>query len=380
MKKPLILISSIALCVLLLIPSSCKLSVEQPSSMRFSAELTVIDTTADNSDSLVVSANIILQSITYGDEFNATTNEAGKALFHNLLPDSYNILASGNRVEGTDIILINGQVQDTSLFIENNDTLKLKVLTQVSKSSALLLSEIYYTGAKTLIPQYFHDQFTEIYNNSNQVVYLDSLLIVDVEFGYVNDSLLHCAHAYMFPGTGMDYPIQPGELIVIAQDAIDHSPYPINSVNLLDSDFEYYLADEGDVDNPYVTDMIQIHSKYGHDFLYSVFNNAILIMKVKEPYKLGYDGFNRILLSKSDVIDGVEYRDNPAEMYMKRVDASIDGGLTGGIPSYSSQSVERYIDRFEDGRMILMDNNNSSLDFHVNNPPTPGWIEEEVSQ
>jgi len=208
------------------------------------------------------------------------------------------------------------------------------------------------------------------------VIYLDSLLIADVESGFVDDTLIHAVHAFMFPGTGNDFPIQPGELLVIAQDAIDHSPYPVNSVNLLDSDFEYYLADEGDVDNPYVTDMIQIHSKYGHDFLYSVFNNAILIMKVKEPYKLGYDGFNRILLPKSDVVDGVEYRDNPAEMYMKRVDASIDGGLTGGIPSYSSQSVERYIDRFEEGRMILMDNNNSSLDFHVNNPPTPGYVEE----
>ena len=67
-------------------------------------------------------------------------------------------------------------------------------------------------------------------------------------------------------------------------------------------------------------------------------------------------------------------------MNMKRVDGSIDGGLTGGIPSYSSQSVERLIDRYEDGRMILMDNNNSSLDFHVLKPPTPGWIEEEVAE
>jgi len=376
MKKSLILISSIALCILLIIPASCKLSVQQPSSMRFSVEISVIDTTLDNSDSLVASANVILQSITFGEQFEATSNEEGKALFHNLLPDSYNILATGNRVDGTEIILINGQVQDTSLFIENNDTLQLKVLTKVSKSSALLISEIYYTGAKTIIPQYFHDQFTEIYNNSEQVLYLDSLIIANVEYGFANDSLIHSTHAYMFPGTGKDYPIQPGELLIIAQDAIDHTPYPINSVNLLDADFEYYRSDIGDVDNPNVTDMIKLHSKYGNDFLYSVFNNAILLMKVENPYAYGYDGFERMLLPKRGVIDGVEYRDNPSELNMKRVDASIDGGLTGGIPSYSSQSVERYIDRFEEGRMILMDNNNSSLDFHVNNPPTPGYIEE----
>ena len=241
-----------------------------------------------------------------------------------------------------------------------------------------MISEIYYTGAKTIIPQYFHDQFTEIYNNSNQVLYLDSLVIANVESGFADDTLIHANHAYMFPGTGHDFPIQPGELLIIAQDAIDHSPHPINSLNLLDADLEYYRSDIGDVDNPNVTNMIKLHSKYGNDFLYSVFNNAILIMDVDDPFEYGYDGFNRILLPKSRVIDGVEYRDNVAEMNMKRVDNSIDGGLTGGIPSYSTQSVERYIDRYEDGRMILMDNNNSSLDFHVNNPPTPGYIEEVI--
>lgn len=376
MKRSILLITSLFIGFILLIPNSCKLDINEPTSMRFSLELTVIDTSENNNDSLVASANIILQSITFGDQFEATSNEEGKAIFHNLLPDSYNILATGNRVEGTEIILINGQVQDTSLYIENNGTLNLKVIAQTSKSSALLLSEIYYSGAKTIIPSYYHDQFTEIYNNSNQVIYLDSLLMADLEYGYIDDSLLHCSHAYMFPGTGMDYPIHPGEIIIIAQDAIDHSPYPINSVNLLDADFEYYLADKGDVDNPYVNDMIPIHSKYGNDFLYSVFNNALVIMDVKDPFEYGYDGFNRILLPKSKVIDGVEYRDNTSELYMKRTDASIDGGLTGGIPSYSTQSVERYVDRYEDGRIILTDNNNSSLDFHVNNPPTPGYIKE----
>ncbi|RKY53113.1 MAG: hypothetical protein DRP93_07095, partial [Candidatus Neomarinimicrobiota bacterium] len=205
-------------------------------------------------------------------------------------------------------------------------------------------------------------------------------LIADVEYGFAEDSVIHAVHAYMFPGDGDDYPIESGQMIVIAQDAIDHSPYPINSVNLLNADFEYYVADKGDVDNISVTNMIQLHHKYGVDFLYSVFNNAILLMKVQDPFKLGYDEFNRILLPKDDVIDGVEYRDNVAEMNMKRVDGSIDGGLTGGIPSYSSQSVERYIDHYEDGRMILKDNNNSSLDFHVNKPPTPGWIQEEVAE
>lgn len=367
--------------IIVMIALSCTLNITPPASMRFSANVTILDTTVTTSDSLVAGADVVMQSITYGDVFEAKTNSMGLASFNNLLPDRYNILASGNRVSLTEIIIINGQLQDTSLFIENNGILNLSIIAQTSRTSALLISEIYYSGAiPNPVPQYFHDQFTEIYNNSSQTLYLDSLLIADVEYGFSEDSVIHAVHAYMFPGDGDDYPIGPGEIIVIAQDAIDHSPYPISSVNLLDSDFEYYVADKGDVNNIDVPDMIQIHHKYGVDFLYSVFNNAVLLMKVDNPFELGYDGFNRILLPKADVIDGVEYRDNVAEMNMKRVDGSIDGGLTGGIPSYSSQSVERLIDRYEDGRMILMDNNNSSLDFHVLKPPTPGWIEEEVAE
>ncbi len=367
--------------VFLLIVLSCTLDIVPPTSMRFSASVTIIDTTASGSDSLVSGAEVTLQSITYGDVFESETNELGIAKFNDLLPDRYNILATGNRVSLTEIVIINGQLQDTSLFIENNDTLELSIIAQTSKTSALVISEIYYTGAiPNPVPQYFHDQFTEIYNNSSEILYLDSLLIADVEYGFAGDSLIHAVHAYMFPGDGNDYPIGPGEVILIAQDAIDHSPAPIRSVNLLDSDFEYYVADKGDVDNLSVTNMIQIHHKYGVDFLYSVFNNAILLMKVNDPYKYGYDEFERILLPTKDVIDGVEYRDNTAELNMKRVDGRIDGGLTGGIPSYSSQSVERYIDHYEDGRMILMDNNNSSLDFHVLKPPTPGFITEVVAE
>ena len=375
-------ITFITVCfIFFVIAVSCALNITPPASMRFSAQVTIVDTTAEGLDSLVSGANVTLQSITYGDVSTRETNSLGVAVFNNLLPDRYNILASGNRVSITEIIIINGQLQDTSLVIEDNDTLDLRIIAQTSRTSALVISEIYYTGAiPNPVPQYFHDQFTEIYNNSSQTIYLDSLLIADVEYGFADDSVIHAVHAYMFPGDGDDYPIGPGEFKVIAQDAIDHSPYPINSINLLDSDFEYYVADQGDVNNISVPDMIQIHHKYGVDFLYSVFSNAVLLMKVNEPYKLGYDEFNRILLPKSDVIDGVEYRDNVTEFNMKRIDESIDGGLTGGIPSYSSQSVERYIDRYEDGRMILMDNNNSSLDFHVLKPPTPGFVEEETAE
>jgi hypothetical protein len=80
------------------------------------------------------------------------------------------------------------------------------------------------------------------------------------------------------------------------------------------------------------------------------------------------------------VIDGVDYRDNTSETDHKRLDPGIDGGLTGGIPAYSHKSIERKVEAIEDGRIVFMDNNNSSLDFRVLNTPTPGSCETEVSE
>lgn len=361
--------------------TNCSMEINAPASMRFPAEIAVIDTSLHDADSLVTGADVVMQSVSYGDRYESVTNSRGVAVFNGLIPDSYNIMATGKRVDLSGITNINGQLQDTSLYIEEDDTLRLKVNVRTSRSSALLISEIYYCGAvPDPVPQYFHDQFLEIYNNSNATLYLDSLIIADAEYGYYDDSLLHAIHAYMFPGDGDDYPIGPGEFIVIAQDAIDHSQPPIGSVNLLNADFEYYLPDKGDVNNPDVTNMIQVHHKYGIDFLYSVFSDALVILQVDNPYKYGYDEHECLLLPKSGVIDGVDYRDDPSETDRKRLDPGIDGGLTGGVPSYSSQSVERKVESLENGRIIFMDNNNSTLDFHILSTPTPGFCNTEVSE
>lgn len=370
-----------ALLLILFLTLNCSLQILPPTSLRFHVAVNVLDTTETGPNRTVSDAQVLLQSITYGDRFEALSDSAGMAYFTDILPDRYNLLVSGRRVSLTEMLLINGQLQDTALYIPENDTLLLDIYVQISRTSALLISEIYYSGAPPKpVPQYFHDQFLELYNNSDVTLYLDSLIIADVDAGFKDDTLIHAIHAYMFPGSGTDYPIGPGEFIVVAQDAIDHSPAPINSVNLLGADFEYYVPDGADVDNPHVRNMIQLHHKYGVDFLYSVFNDALVVLKVKNPYAIGYDGFNRLLLPKSAVIDGVEYRENTSQFDLKRLDASIDAGLTGGIPSYSNKSVERRIERTENDRIIFMDNNNSSLDFMILNVPTPGFCSQEVPQ
>jgi hypothetical protein len=96
-----------------------------------------------------------------------------------------------------------------------------------------VFKEIFYTGSKTEAGgNYYSDQFHEIYNNSDAVIYLDGLCIglstplgstatvwVNQD-GSIMDRIPITFHALMF-GTGQQYLLQPRTSIVLAMDAID---------------------------------------------------------------------------------------------------------------------------------------------------------------
>jgi len=368
----------------LLIWTGCEEKISPPESMRLNLNVTVLDTTGFSSDQFnkiyVDSARVFINSILYYNFYDTLSDSLGVASFEAILPDRYNISVTKRVMYKYDDVLIektlNGQLTNIEVFGEDFNT---NIYVEPSVAGQLVLSEIYYNGsppqAPYYIPQYFHDQFTEIYNNSDEVVYLDSLIIADLDYGHADEDYIYSIHAYMFPGSGKDYPLNPGEFVIVAQDAIDHTVAVPSSVDLHDADFEYFVSNPpGDQNNPDVTDMIQIHHKYGVDFLYSVFNDAIVLLKVKDPYACGYSEFDCLKFPKSAVLDGVDYRDNLAEVEYKRLDPSIDAGLTGGFDSYKNKSIQRRIDFYKGERPILMDNNNSSIDFIVLDHPTPGYI------
>ena len=364
---------------------SCEETISPPESMRFDLSVAVKDTTGFSQEyfgtEMVDSATVFMNSISYYTFFSSISNENGIAGFPEILPDFYNVSVS-KRVsfvfdDATIERTLNGQL--TNIEILDANTLPT-VYVEPSTSGKLVISEIYYNGSPPqepyFIPQYFHDQFTEIYNNSDEVVYLDSIIIADLDFGHAEEDFVYAIHAYMFPGTGQDYPLYPGEFVIVAQDAINHTEAVPSSVDLSGADFEYYVGPT-DIDQPNTENMIKLHHKYGIDFLYSVFNDAILLLKVKDPFAYGYSQFDCILFPNSAVLDGVDYRDNLAEVDYKRLGPAIDGGLTGGFDSYMNKSIQRRIEFYKGEQPILMDNNNSSIDFQVIDHPTPGYIFDE---
>lgn len=106
------------------------------------------------------------------------------------------------------------------------------------------------TRAATLEKRFYtrvdNDQYITIYNPSKQTLYLDSMAIVTnqidpriiFEFApgdnFVN-SYYGVNSIMCFPGKGHDYPVKPGQTIVIANHAIDHA-----------KDYEKYLDDNGE--------------------------------------------------------------------------------------------------------------------------------------
>jgi len=112
------------------------------------------------------------------------------------------------------------------------------------------INEVYYAGT----PNYtYQDQFVELYNAGTTTAYLDGALIMRGV-----DTL--ASRVYQFPGEvgGTTLPIEPGQFVVVAQDAWDFSSDPY-SMDLSTADYETYSPYEEDPgDNPDVPNLSDV--------------------------------------------------------------------------------------------------------------------------
>lgn len=137
-------------------------------------------------------------------------------------------------------------------------------------NSGLVISEIFFTGTLTEEgKQYSDDQYFKIANNSDEVMYLDGVGIAESAFltvdkqDYTPDIMSEAVSVdalYTFPGSGKDYPIQPGQEVVVALNAVNHKELNPLSIDLSKADFEIYDESSNpnftDTQNPNVPDMI----------------------------------------------------------------------------------------------------------------------------
>lgn len=150
----------------------------------------------------------------------------------------------------------------------------------VSRRRGLVMSEWAFHGARIAPLLYWFGGFVELYNNGTEVEYVDGIILASTiaASGDTPSATYGCAwysaltydvegpwstYFVAFPGSGADYPVLPGETVLVAMDAIDHRELFPQMLDLRGADFEM----SGGPDNPAVPDMIDrsLRANPAHD-------------------------------------------------------------------------------------------------------------------
>ena len=379
-----------------------------------------------------VNAKVVLKNAQTGVSYEAVSNTNGEAIFPQLIPGVYTANVSfsltpaqfeelfGYSSGSEDNIEFSGSAQNVAV---NSSNIVLEVELNSAKTiGGFVIKQIYYGGSNTKEGASFRDQFIEIYNNTNEVLYADGLIIglltgastvenqpyslpngqYDWSKGEgntvgqkANTDYVYVANAVRVPGSGTTYPVQPGKSIVIAQTAINHKGNytdsngkvvqilkPELTVDLSNADFEVNLTNylgsqyQYDIQNPAVPDLDIVWWATGsRDFLLDNLGRQAYVLfraneneiqsfgKVKNPNNKGT--YEYLQLPNEYIIDGVETtRDMGNYLVPKKLQNKQDAGYSYLLEgSYTSNSIIRKTQKVVNGRIILKDTNNSTNDF-----------------
>lgn len=295
---------------------------------------------------------------------------------------------------------VHGFAQGVEISAENS-TINLDTYVYVPTSD-FIISEIFFSG--TLRPtgnQYYGDDYVKIYNNTDHVLYADGLTFLESKFtttqkyNYrpnVMATNFTVQAIYTIPGSGHDYPVQPGEELLICDTGIDHRVANENSFDLSGANFEWYDVSTSptnlDIDSPTVPnldkwycytlsffllhnrgfkawalaripiDREQYLSQYLYRYNYEVIVEAGTYPMSQQAYKIPNEW----------IVDAVNCSVE-ASYAWNVVHSSLDRGYAhcGTIDHDKSRyfhSVRRKMLYLKDGRPVLKDTNNSTDDFN----------------
>lgn len=335
---------------------------------------------------------------------NVTTGDVttfGKPEAVELVPGLYDVMLSATTT------LENGvtarvSASRRSVEICSGASISLDAFVNIA-SDDLIISEIFFAGTlNDSGNQYFGDDYVKLYNNTDHVVYADGLVFFQTAFMSVNKydytpdimaTDIAVNALYAIPGSGRDYPVEPGETLILADNAIDHRVLNPNSFDMSHADFEWYDESTNpnfsDVDNPdvanmdkwycYTATMFSLHNR-GYQG-YGVARVPVGWLEYLDQYIYEYT-YLMTLPTGTYELSGASYR-IPNEWVVDFVNLSVDRmfvwtlsapsvdmGWTGcgtidHDPGRYFKSVRRkYLYTADDGRIVLQDTNNSTEDFN----------------
>lgn len=292
-----------------------------------------------------------------------------------------------------------------------------------------LIKQVYYAGSDSRQGALYRDQFFEIHNNTDRILYADSIYFgriygrqslttekeyyqagnhqldwskaVGINIGNVaNTDYVYLRDLFMIPGDGKTYPVAPGKSIIIAQNALNHKiPFvgnngaevpirnPELTVDLSQANFETYFGDipgrlpfATDINNPAVPN-VEIIDYTGNDWImdnpgrdgYVIFkhSNREEIVALKTYFlptlisPIPGDKTYR-QLPNSWIMDAVEIQPNTISGRLpKKLGPSLDAGFS--FVTLGSYSSQSIIRKTEsdNGGIIKLKDTNNSTEDFV---------------
>lgn len=293
--------------------------------------------------------------------------------------------------------------------------LKLQVTSQPEADPAdiayrgFVLGEIFCAGTANRQGNYYYaDKYFVIYNNTDHVLYADSLVIAESDFlttmkqEYTPDIMptdMAVSAIYMIPGSGHDVPVQPGGKLLVVDNAVNHTVANPNSWDMTKADYEWYDESTNpqftDIDNPNVPNLERIYSStltlwsphsqgfksyalarmhadrktfltdYMYDYTYHLVGQTGEADMTGSAYRL----------PNSWILDAVNMS-VPALFQWIVTSPTLDKGYTycadfGWDDSRYGKSVRRKVKAMDGTRAILQDTNNSTDDFEPRTKADP---------
>ena len=324
------------------------------------------------------------------------TNLSQNELTLPLLMGSYEV-----HIAATVTYTINGETVagEMSAFVNkvdllNNSSFPIS-LSIKAKGNDFIIEEIFFAGTATPEgKQYFGDQYIKLYNPTDRVLYADGLVLADSEFltvtkiDYTPNIMAEAFTAgsmVQIPGTGTQYPVQPGKSIVIAEQGINHKENNPNSIDLSKADFEsFYPPKVKDVDGVGVTNNINL---YGVFIINNRGNRSYVIARFPEgtatsTLQYNYEYQTEIKIMKRQalkipnewIVDAVNLSTKEGFEWIVTA-PSLDAGYTyvtnaEGDASRYGKSVRRKVLSQNNGKTVFKDTNNSTKDFEILTTPT----------
>ncbi|MBQ9410365.1 MAG: DUF4876 domain-containing protein [Bacteroidales bacterium] len=288
----------------------------------------------------------------------------------------------------------------------SNEDINLEMELKQSKAGALVIKEIYSGGCSKAPKEgtYQSDKYIIIHNNSVDTEYLDGLCMGTlspynstganpwISGGKLPEFLPVIQAVLAIPGTGTDFPLEPGEDAVIALcGAIDHTAeYPL-SVNLdlpgvfalydpvLFPNATYHPAPGGNV---LASRYLEIIIKTGQANAYTLSVNSPTFVLFRAPSGTDIRAYvqlpenqpqvpgsnEKVVAVPQDwVMDGVEVFFGGSTGNQKRLPETIDAGAASLSETFKGRTLMRKADDALStayGFEMLQDTNNSTEDFY----------------